>query len=171
MKEEANKEGLNQSSINRTRLESRLSDSNNYHSSILSPEDRLRQRLVLGNGNIRNINVSIDKFFKGWDQIPTSLSFQAFQRFLCSSKLSKVAKQLDDEVLEIAAKAQLLWSVPGIALKPSMFCNLDSMKNFLCKSERSYKSRNSFSRKPIHEISPFLPTAIRKNVFRTNWQP
>ncbi|XP_017762865.1 PREDICTED: uncharacterized protein LOC108552722 [Eufriesea mexicana] len=116
MKEEPNKEGLNQSSINRTRLESRLSDSNNYHSSILSPEDRLRQRLVLGNGNIRNINVSIDKFFKG-------------------SKLSKVAKQLDDEVLEIAAKAQLLWSVPGIALKPSMFCNLDSMKNFLCNSK------------------------------------
>ncbi|XP_043522009.1 uncharacterized protein LOC122534963 isoform X1 [Frieseomelitta varia] len=118
IKEEPNRKSLNQSSINRTRLESKLNDPNNYHSSVSSPEDRLRQRLVFGNGNIRNINVSIDKFFKG-------------------SKLSKVAKQLDDEVLEIAAKAQLLWSVPGVALKPNMFCNLDSVKSFLCNSNEN----------------------------------
>lgn len=53
--------------------------------------------------------------------------------FLSSSKLSKVAKKLGDEVLEIAAKAQLLWSVPGVALKPNMFCSLDFVKSFLCK--------------------------------------
>ncbi|XP_033187109.2 uncharacterized protein LOC117243207 isoform X1 [Bombus vosnesenskii] len=115
IKEEPNKGRLNQPSINGTRLESKLNDSNNYHSWISSREDRLREQLVLANGNIRNVNVSIDKFFKG-------------------SKLWKIAKELDDQVLEIAAKAQLLWSVPGVVLKPNMFCNLDSMKSYLCKS-------------------------------------
>lgn len=65
IKEEPNKGRLNQQSINGTRLESKLNDSNNYHSLISSREDRLREQLVLANGNIRNVNVSIDKFFKG----------------------------------------------------------------------------------------------------------
>ncbi|XP_006611019.1 uncharacterized protein LOC122711267 isoform X1 [Apis laboriosa] len=118
MRDEPNKESSNRSSIDRTKLESRSNDSNNYtRSPILSAEDRLRQRLVAGNENIRNINVSIDKFFKG-------------------SKLSKVAKKLGDEVLEIAAKAQLLWSVPGVALKPNMFCSLDFVKSFLCNNNK-----------------------------------
>lgn len=65
IKEEPNKERLNQPSINGTRLKSKLNDSNNYHSSISGREDKLRQQLVLANGNIRNVNVSIDKFFKG----------------------------------------------------------------------------------------------------------
>ncbi|XP_017888061.1 uncharacterized protein LOC108629738 isoform X2 [Ceratina calcarata] len=115
MREEPNKASPDRSTINRTRLESKLTDSNDYHSPTLTPEDRLRQRLVLGNGNIRNVSVSVDKFFKG-------------------TELSKVAKELDDEVLEIAAKAQLLWSVPGITLRPHMFCSLDSVKNYLCNN-------------------------------------
>lgn len=59
-----NKESSNRSSVDRTKLESRSNDSNNYPRSP-SAEDRLRQRLVVGNENIRNINVSIEKFFKG----------------------------------------------------------------------------------------------------------
>ncbi|CAL7934926.1 unnamed protein product [Xylocopa violacea] len=115
MKEEPDNVNLNQSSINRTKLESKLNDSN-YYPPIVRSEDDLKRRLVLGNENIKNINVSINKFFKG-------------------SKLSRVARKLDDEVLEIAAKAQLLWSVPGIALKPDMFCSLDTMRNFLCSNK------------------------------------
>lgn len=61
----AMKESLNQSSINRTRLESKPNDSNSYHASVMTPEERLRERVVLGNGNVRNINVTIDRFFKG----------------------------------------------------------------------------------------------------------
>lgn len=73
MRDEANKESSNRSSIDRTKLESRSNDSNNYpRSPILSAEDKLRQRLVAGNENIRNINVSIDKFFKGWVEVESN---------------------------------------------------------------------------------------------------
>lgn len=147
MRDEPNKESSNRSSIDRTKLESRSNDSNNYpRSPILSAEDRLRQRLVAGNENIRNINVSIEKFFKGWVEVESNkntcysiilIRFRTY--FLSSSKLSKVAKKLGDDVLEIAAKAQLLWSVPGVALKPNMFCSLDFVKNFLCKWEGNSK--------------------------------
>ncbi|XP_031832710.1 uncharacterized protein LOC116427017 isoform X2 [Nomia melanderi] len=85
----------------------------NRYSSKGNPEDRLRERLTIKNDNIKNIDLSVEKFFR-------------------SSKLSRIARGLKDDILEMAAKAQLLWSVPGIALKPSMYCALDTVKRFLC---------------------------------------
>ncbi|KOC69365.1 hypothetical protein WH47_09323, partial [Habropoda laboriosa] len=115
MKDEPITASSNEPVINRTRLESASNDSNSYRSPMLTPEDRLRQRLAHENGNIRNMDVSVDKFFRG-------------------SKLSKIAKILDEKVLEMAARAQLLWSVPGVALRPNMFCTLDTVKSFLCNN-------------------------------------
>ncbi|XP_076234223.1 uncharacterized protein LOC143179085 isoform X2 [Calliopsis andreniformis] len=89
---------------------------NNHTSLNQTPEELLKERLVFANANIRIINMSIDKFFRG-------------------SKLSTIAKVLNDEVLEMAAKAQLLWSVPGVALRPNTYCVLDSMQRFLCKNK------------------------------------
>ena len=103
---------FNESIVNKTNSESRQ-----YDSSLLTMEDKLRERLARANSNIKNINVSIDRFFKG-------------------SKLSKIVRELNDETLEIAAKSQLLWSVPGIAIQPNMFCNLDSLKEFLCNRKK-----------------------------------
>ncbi|XP_076680894.1 uncharacterized protein LOC143375553 isoform X1 [Andrena cerasifolii] len=120
LKEEPLGKRSNEVSRNETKLETRLNDSlsTSHLSPGLTPEERLRERLVLANGNIRIINVSVEKFFKG-------------------SKLSMGARALDDESLEMAAKTHLLWSIPGIALKPSMYCALDSVKRFLCNRNKT----------------------------------
>ncbi|XP_033335917.1 uncharacterized protein LOC117226058 isoform X2 [Megalopta genalis] len=97
--------------------ESLATDSRPAERSSPTPEDRIKERLRIANPNIKTVDLSVGRFFKG-------------------SKLSRVAKSLDDDVLELAAKAQLLWSVPGIAVKPSMFCALDTVKRFLCNGEK-----------------------------------
>ncbi|XP_053982097.1 uncharacterized protein LOC128878162 isoform X2 [Hylaeus volcanicus] len=117
LREEPVKRNSNEWIANRARLKLKLNDS--VESSYFpksTPEEQLRKRLASGETNIRNVNISIDKFFKG-------------------TKLSHAVKGLNDEILEMAAKAQLLWTVPGIALKPNMFCALDSMKQFICKDK------------------------------------
>ncbi|CAK9834039.1 hypothetical protein ANTRET_LOCUS10630 [Anthophora retusa] len=151
---------LNEPVINRTKLESASNDSNSYRSSTLTPEDSLRQRLVQENGNIRNINVSIDKFFRG-------------------SKLSKIAKMLDDKLLEMAAKAQLLWNVPGVALRPNMFCSLDAMKVFLCNKKDQCLSDKMATIVPENDIQltgvpcqafmGFIVQEISKNYYNKNY--
>lgn len=108
-KEEPDGASFNESIDNNT-------NSDNNNSSPPTMEDRLRVRLARANSNIRNVNVSIDEFFGG-------------------SKLSKIVRDLNDQALEIAAKSQLLWSVPGITLKPDMFCNLDSVKEYFCANK------------------------------------
>ncbi|XP_076161605.1 uncharacterized protein LOC143143792 isoform X1 [Ptiloglossa arizonensis] len=118
LKEEPLKRDSNESIGNKTTLKSKPNDYfTSSHPLELTPEEQLRERLALENTNIKNVDISIDKFFKG-------------------SKLFHVARHLKDEVLEMAAKAQLLWTTPGIALKPRMFCALDSMKQFLCNRKK-----------------------------------
>ncbi|KZC05715.1 hypothetical protein WN55_04655, partial [Dufourea novaeangliae] len=104
---------------NKTSLETKLHGSFTNPSMNLTPEERIRERLRIENGNIKNVNLSIEKFFRG-------------------SKLSRIARSLSDEVLEMAAKAQLLWSVPGIVIKPNMYCSLDSVKRFLCNQKKEH---------------------------------
>ncbi|XP_076624193.1 uncharacterized protein LOC143343303 isoform X1 [Colletes latitarsis] len=118
LKEQPFKENSTESIANKTRPESKLNDSiASNHLSKLTPEEQFEEQLVFGKSNIKRINVPIDKFFRG-------------------TKLSHIAKHLNNEVLEMAAKAQLLWTVPGIALKPEMYCALDTMKRFLCNRNK-----------------------------------
>lgn len=76
------------------------------------PEESLREGLVQAYEHVRATEASIGAFFAG-------------------SKLAGIADSLDDGTLETAAKAQLLWTAPGIALDPSMHCSLKSVERFL----------------------------------------
>ncbi|XP_078034735.1 uncharacterized protein LOC144468846 isoform X2 [Augochlora pura] len=98
--------------------ESLATDPRPVKGSSPTPEDRIKERLRIANSNIKTVDLSVGRFFKG-------------------SKLSRIANGLDDDVLELAAKAQLLWSVPGIAARPSMFCALDTVKRFLCNGDKN----------------------------------
>lgn len=109
--EEPGGASFNESILNKTN-----SEHGQYDPSSLTMEDGLRERLARVNSNIRNVNMSVEQFFRG-------------------SKLSRIVSDLNDEALEIAAKSQLLWSVPGIALRPDMFCNLDSVKEYFCTNK------------------------------------
>ncbi|XP_076655447.1 uncharacterized protein LOC143360465 isoform X2 [Halictus rubicundus] len=82
-----------------------------------TPGDYIRDRLRIEISNVQAVDLTVGRFFNG-------------------SKLSQVARGLNDDLLELAAKAQLLWAVPGIAAKPSMFCALDTVKRLLCNGDK-----------------------------------
>ncbi|XP_076292958.1 uncharacterized protein LOC143215077 isoform X2 [Lasioglossum baleicum] len=85
--------------------------------SLKTTGDYIRERLRIQISNIQAADLTVERFFNG-------------------SKLSQVASGLNDDLLELAAKAQLLWTVPGIAAKPSMFCALDTVKRLLCNGDK-----------------------------------
>lgn len=66
LKEEPLKRDSNESIGNKTTLKSKPNDYfTSSHPLELTPEEQLRERLALENTNIKNVDISIDKFFKG----------------------------------------------------------------------------------------------------------
>ncbi|KYN24361.1 hypothetical protein ALC57_04039 [Trachymyrmex cornetzi] len=65
----------------------------------------LKMALTTQNANIHIAELLIGKFFS-------------------KTELSSIAKNLNNELLLMAARAYLLWNFPGVAMHPSAYCNL-----------------------------------------------
>lgn len=76
-----------------------------------SKESGLGEKLAASYENVRSTDLSIEELFE-------------------RSKLSEIAGRLDDGTLETAAKAELLWNAPGIALNPDSYCSLRFLERF-----------------------------------------
>lgn len=58
-----------------------------------------------------------------------------FGTLISRSILANVFRSLDLKTLEIAAKANILWNTPGIALDAQDFRNIYDAKHYLCRQE------------------------------------
>ncbi|XP_018344020.1 PREDICTED: uncharacterized protein LOC108749674 isoform X3 [Trachymyrmex septentrionalis] len=74
-------------------------------STLNTSEIYLKMALTTQNANIHIAEILINKFFS-------------------KTKLSSIAKNLNNELLLMAARAYLLWNFPGVAMHPSAYCNL-----------------------------------------------
>ncbi|XP_018405574.1 PREDICTED: uncharacterized protein LOC108781943 [Cyphomyrmex costatus] len=75
----------------------------------------LKMALASQNANIHIAELLIDKFFS-------------------KTELSSIARNLNNELLLMAARAYLLWNFPGVAMHPSAYCNLSVINNFCSKT-------------------------------------
>ncbi|XP_012271704.1 uncharacterized protein LOC105695049 [Orussus abietinus] len=83
-----------------------------------SSEERLRVELARRNLNLENLDLVLERFFRG-------------------SKLSDSWRNMSLEDLETAARAHVLWNSPGIALDPGMYFGLKHARRFLCDVDPS----------------------------------
>lgn len=88
-------------------------------SRVLMREARLRNLLAHKYENIKNRDIVVENFFRG-------------------TNLSKVANNLNNETLKIATEAYLIWNSTGIALHPTLYCNLNYISQFLCEKETEH---------------------------------
>ncbi|XP_046754068.1 uncharacterized protein LOC124416782 [Diprion similis] len=79
-------------------------------------DKKMREKLTSSLSNVKNIEVPIGRFFNG-------------------SRLANVCNHLSKEMLEMAARAYMLWNFPGVALDPAFSPNLDSLKEYLCRDD------------------------------------
>ncbi|XP_043280076.1 uncharacterized protein [Venturia canescens] len=79
-------------------------------------EAKLRLKLGARYTNVRNVDVTLQDIFRG-------------------SILSNVFRQFDARTSESAAKANILWNSPGIALDAADFPHIRQAKHYLCKHE------------------------------------
>ncbi|XP_048508876.1 uncharacterized protein LOC105685332 isoform X2 [Athalia rosae] len=85
--------------------------------SALTSDDReSRKKLEEFNSNIKTIDVPIQRFFNG-------------------SRLAGISDQLNEKILEMAARAYVLWNYPGVALDPALYHSLKYLKGYLCEND------------------------------------
>ena len=65
----------------------------------------------------------IELFFFIYFNLSIKLYFNIIFIF-ARTELSHIAKDLNNELLLMAARAYLLWNFPGVAMHPSAYCNL-----------------------------------------------
>ncbi|XP_043479311.1 uncharacterized protein LOC122509368 isoform X2 [Leptopilina heterotoma] len=126
----------------------------------LSPEMLVRIKIANNNFNVRNIDLPMEQFFKG-------------------SILQNVYKTLNNELIEMAARANILWNYPGIALNPKMFNSIDNVEKYFCKSEKMCKLDQDFitemrgdlqaSTVSCHAFAEFFMKEIIKNPLSTQF--
>ncbi|XP_046606802.1 uncharacterized protein LOC124298620 [Neodiprion virginianus] len=81
-----------------------------------SSDKKMRKKLTSSLANVKNIEVPIGRLFNG-------------------SRLANVCNHLSKEMLEMAARAYVLWNFPGVALDPEFSPNLESLKEYLCRDD------------------------------------
>lgn len=77
-------------------------------------EADMRRALDMAYQNVRNIDIAVQALFK-------------------NSMLAKRYKTLDIQTLENAARAQLLWTYPGVVLDPKVPSQLKDLQQYICR--------------------------------------